>query len=637
MTANIEQLCISEFPHCITYDPMAQCISTAQTVCFGDINVNGHLKFGPDGGFEANSTRYFSFKIGDTLLYWNGTTLVMSDAPVHIDTYALPLIFDPDHFARLRREGSTLVIDSPTLKLIGHLIGPIHADNIAYFHDRIYLGANGGPYSIFSRNNGRLQVLGNPLTEFLDNLTVAKNFTVKGYVNGGNLKLSETTNIDMHGAYSYIRQHTGDLEICALAGVLKLCGTQLQGNFPAGIDITGEFLNHATFLDGITVGGTSSSISGTLSVMNLIVAGSLTLSGTLNMASASLTGSLTVGTTTTTALLHVLGTGTIGTLLVTGGSSMQGPVSFYNVANFIGPLIAGNGASINGQLLTIVTDNISSNSLGAVDFNTSGFMNLHGDDGMCIGKYEMSETTDHRRYCVLSVRKAESPLTKSAAAYLNAPAIRHPIKFYDSIYNESFLVGYGTYNNSMSAYFLNQTWPRKVFVVDADIMVTGFGFFGNDIFSNFSTAQRWYWPRDTIPLISDARLKENIRSTPAVDSATRISKLKVYDYTFKADVPGIEKLPAGSHRGVIAQELRSVIPDAVHTRSDNFLGVDYQQIVPDLINTVKQLLAENQRMHEKLESYETRLTDLQSLIDSLPFSVKVVSSEKEYNRLRTRS
>jgi hypothetical protein len=41
--------------------------------------------------------------------------------------------------------------------------------------------------------------------------------------------------------------------------------------------------------------------------------------------------------------------------------------------------------------------------------------------------------------------------------------------------------------------------------------------------------------------------------------------------------------------GFIAQEVQEVIPEAVHPRPDGFLAVDYNRIIPLLVEAVKEL------------------------------------------------
>ena len=68
-------------------------------------------------------------------------------------------------------------------------------------------------------------------------------------------------------------------------------------------------------------------------------------------------------------------------------------------------------------------------------------------------------------------------------------------------------------------------------------------------------------------------------------------------YTWNAD-SGKE----GNDVGVIAQEVLEVLPEAVTSRPNGYLAVDYHKIVPLLIEAIKELSA-------KVENLEQKLTD----------------------------
>ena len=81
---------------------------------------------------------------------------------------------------------------------------------------------------------------------------------------------------------------------------------------------------------------------------------------------------------------------------------------------------------------------------------------------------------------------------------------------------------------------------------------------------------------------SDIRLKQNISLIPnAIDKIKKIS-----GYTFNWN--DISKKPIHIEEvGVIAQEVEKVLPQIVRTRGDGFLGVDYEKLVPLLIEGIK--------------------------------------------------
>jgi hypothetical protein len=81
---------------------------------------------------------------------------------------------------------------------------------------------------------------------------------------------------------------------------------------------------------------------------------------------------------------------------------------------------------------------------------------------------------------------------------------------------------------------------------------------------------------------SDQRLKENIAD--ADDAGSKVDAIQVRQFDWKAD---------GSHQdyGMIAQELVTVAPEAVHQPEDpeEMMGVDYSKLVPMLIKEIQSL------------------------------------------------
>jgi hypothetical protein len=81
---------------------------------------------------------------------------------------------------------------------------------------------------------------------------------------------------------------------------------------------------------------------------------------------------------------------------------------------------------------------------------------------------------------------------------------------------------------------------------------------------------------------SDQRLKENI--TDADDAGSKVDAIQVRQFDWKID---------GSHQdyGMVAQELMTVAPEAVHQPEDpeDMMGVDYSKLVPMLIKEIQSL------------------------------------------------
>jgi hypothetical protein len=100
---------------------------------------------------------------------------------------------------------------------------------------------------------------------------------------------------------------------------------------------------------------------------------------------------------------------------------------------------------------------------------------------------------------------------------------------------------------------------------------------------------------------SDERLKDNI--TPIDDPLAKVLSISgnTFDWNEKSN-------KSGHDVGVIAQEIEKVLPEAVVTRDNGYLAVDYHKVVPLLIEAVKELTA-------KVESLEYDFASLQKLLD----------------------
>jgi hypothetical protein len=94
---------------------------------------------------------------------------------------------------------------------------------------------------------------------------------------------------------------------------------------------------------------------------------------------------------------------------------------------------------------------------------------------------------------------------------------------------------------------------------------------------------------------SDMRLKENIQ--PIENSLEKLNKIRgvTFDWTEEeiAKRGGVDGYFVRKNDiGVIAQEIESVIPEAVATRTDGYKAVRYELIVPLLIQAIKEQQAQ---------------------------------------------
>jgi len=94
---------------------------------------------------------------------------------------------------------------------------------------------------------------------------------------------------------------------------------------------------------------------------------------------------------------------------------------------------------------------------------------------------------------------------------------------------------------------------------------------------------------------SDARLKDNIETIGGMEI---ISKLRGVTFKWKKD--------GTPSAGVIAQEVESVMPSAVHTAADGMKSVDYDQFIAPLIEAIKEQQAEIDALKKEIQELKAR-------------------------------
>lgn len=80
---------------------------------------------------------------------------------------------------------------------------------------------------------------------------------------------------------------------------------------------------------------------------------------------------------------------------------------------------------------------------------------------------------------------------------------------------------------------------------------------------------------------SDKRLKKDIKNIP--DALNKLLKLNGVTYNWKDEERGED-----TEAGVIAQEVEEVLPEIVKTKEDGYKGVQYERLIPLLIEAIKE-------------------------------------------------
>jgi hypothetical protein len=117
----------------------------------------------------------------------------------------------------------------------------------------------------------------------------------------------------------------------------------------------------------------------------------------------------------------------------------------------------------------------------------------------------------------------------------------------------------------------------------------------DNIYSLGKNGARWteVWSANGVIQTSDARLKTNIKALSY--GLNELMQLKPVSYNWK-DRPDYFKI------GLIAQEVQKVIPEVViGDENSGSLGMNYAELVPVLINSIKELKMEVDELKRKLE------------------------------------
>ncbi|MFD2082926.1 Chaperone of endosialidase [Actinopolymorpha cephalotaxi] len=110
--------------------------------------------------------------------------------------------------------------------------------------------------------------------------------------------------------------------------------------------------------------------------------------------------------------------------------------------------------------------------------------------------------------------------------------------------------------------------------------------------------------------LSDRRLKTGI--VVIADALERISRLRGVSFRWRGDQPATSPAataPAGPQLGVVAQEVAEVFPELVSPMGeDQHLTVDYSGLTAVLIEAVKELKADNERLRQRVDALESAVS-----------------------------
>ena len=269
-----------------------------------------------------------------------------------------------------------------------------------------------------------------------------------------------------------------------------------------------------------------------------------------------------------------------GSLTTKGGVGIEknlnvgGTLSVTGVSTFTALLDANGGATINNVRVGVAGDN-------EIDTSTGG-LTLDSASGTTTVDDNLSVTAN---LSIVGVATFASLLDANAGATIDNVRI--------GITNDN------TIDTSTGNLVIDSTGGTTT--IDDNLIVTNtLSVNGNTTLGDASTDTttvngNLYVTQDIVAFYtSDQRLKDNI--IPIDDPLAKVLSISgnTYDWNEKSN-------KSGHDVGVIAQEIQSVLPEAVIERDNGYLAVDYHKIVPLLVEAIKELSHKVEILEQKLQ------------------------------------
>ena len=115
----------------------------------------------------------------------------------------------------------------------------------------------------------------------------------------------------------------------------------------------------------------------------------------------------------------------------------------------------------------------------------------------------------------------------------------------------------------------------------------------------------------TLHETSDVQLKKNIQ--PLTQALDKVGKLRGISFQWKESDHSQDSKTSHKQIGVIAQEVEAVLPELVAENNEGYKSVEYTKLTAVLIEAVKELKAENERLRVQNESFSKRLAALEQI------------------------
>jgi FtsZ-binding cell division protein ZapB len=226
------------------------------------------------------------------------------------------------------------------------------------------------------------------------------------------------------------------------------------------------------------------------------------------------------------------------------------------------------------------------------------FANTTGEENSAGGGYALCSQTTGNRNSALGYYAGSSNATGSDNVFLG----------YNAGYNETGSNKLYILNSRVNTLIYGEFDTRRV-----GINTTTPGGFTLAVNGSAAKTGGGSWSS-----FSDARLKEvHGRFDRGLSEVTKINPVRC---SYRPD--NELKLPPGKEFiGLVAQEVRKVVPEAVQENSDGYLMVNNDPIIWTMVNAIKELREENDQLRQRVQSLEKRpaqvVKDLRSENESL--------------------
>ena len=145
--------------------------------------------------------------------------------------------------------------------------------------------------------------------------------------------------------------------------------------------------------------------------------------------------------------------------------------------------------------------------------------------------------------------------------------------------------------NNKDIVFRGQDGGGTITALTLDMSEAGDALFNNDISGSTIRASG-----DVIAFnSSDKRLKDNIVTIGS--PLQKIGRIGGYEFDWNEN----QHVYRGHDVGVIAQEIEEVIPEAVKDRDGGYKGVQYDKIIPLLIEGIKELTKKTKKLEKEIK------------------------------------